>query len=375
MRIAIHAGTLRGAGSGAVGRNLVRELAVAAGGHRFLVFLPEEWRALPGLGPGDLGPRVEVVATRPGLGRKLWTENVTLRRELRRFRADALLSLTDTSLPACPVPHLLLVHQANLAYEEREWGFEAPFASRARFRLMETYLRATLRTVTRLTVQTEDMKARIARRFRFAPEDIAVVPSAVEPATSLDGSEPVGGPPFVVSVASASPHKNHAVLAPMMAALRDGFPDLVCRVTVTAAEVPALAGAARRLGVFDRFVFEGRVPPERAQRLLRDARAAVLPSLLESFGLGYYEAMSLGTPVVAADRPFAREACGDAAGYADPSDGGSYAREIGALLRDEGLARRRAQAGLARFASVRRPWSKVAEDYLALLRDVAASPS
>ena len=48
--------------------------------------------------------------------------------------------------------------------------------------------------------------------------------------------------------------------------------------------------------------------------------ACVFPSICESFGNPLVEAMAAGKPIVAADRPYARELCGDAAVYVDPED-------------------------------------------------------
>jgi glycosyltransferase involved in cell wall biosynthesis len=48
------------------------------------------------------------------------------------------------------------------------------------------------------------------------------------------------------------------------------------------------------------------------------ADACLFPSLCESFGHPLVEAMALGKPLIAADRPYARELCGEHALYVDP---------------------------------------------------------
>ena len=50
----------------------------------------------------------------------------------------------------------------------------------------------------------------------------------------------------------------------------------------------------------------------------RAADACLFPSLCESFGHPLVEALALGKPVIAADRPYAREICGEHALYVDP---------------------------------------------------------
>ena len=51
----------------------------------------------------------------------------------------------------------------------------------------------------------------------------------------------------------------------------------------------------------------------------RAADACLFPSLCESFGHPLVEAMALGKPVIAADRPYAREICSAHALYVDPA--------------------------------------------------------
>jgi glycosyltransferase involved in cell wall biosynthesis len=53
--------------------------------------------------------------------------------------------------------------------------------------------------------------------------------------------------------------------------------------------------------------------------LYRSADACLFPSTCESFGHPLVEAMAAGKPVVSADRPYARELCGEYALYVDPS--------------------------------------------------------
>ena len=64
----------------------------------------------------------------------------------------------------------------------------------------------------------------------------------------------------------------------------------------------------------------GYVPDELLPGLYAGARALVMPSLYEGFGLPCLEAMASGTPVVAADLAALPEVCGGAALLVDPLD-------------------------------------------------------
>lgn len=80
----------------------------------------------------------------------------------------------------------------------------------------------------------------------------------------------------------------------------------------------------------------------------RLATAFVMPSLVESGTLTPLESMSLGTPVLAADRPYAHDTCEDAAEFFDPSSAVDLASKMMELIQDE----RRRTALVQRGAAV-----------------------
>lgn len=55
---------------------------------------------------------------------------------------------------------------------------------------------------------------------------------------------------------------------------------------------------------------------------------AVFPSLLESFSVTPLEAMCTSTPLIASNRPFVRDICGEGAIYEDPRDASAWAEAI-----------------------------------------------
>ncbi|MEQ9324689.1 MAG: glycosyltransferase [Polyangiaceae bacterium] len=371
MRVALHMGTLRGHGSAAVGRGTLTAIASQARDSPILAWVPREWRDRDPTFAANLPANVDLRLTESGIARKLVDENIVIRRALSHWDAHVLFSLGDTSLPACPVPHVLLVQQAHLAYAREERGFRSPPALAARWRLMELYLRACLPSVTHMTVQTQDMKDRMAFRYGYPANDITVVPTPVELEAPSDGGVESSDAPYAVYVSSAGHHKNHRVLVSMMAALQHRHPDLVCRVTITREDLPTLTREVERRGLSSRFLFGGPVPHDRALRMMRDARVVVIPSKLESFGLPYYEAMGTGSAIVAADRAFAREACGTAALYADANDGDGFAEAVTRVLSSPALEEQLRDAARRRFEAVRGSWRKVGETYCELLEKAA----
>jgi glycosyltransferase involved in cell wall biosynthesis len=66
----------------------------------------------------------------------------------------------------------------------------------------------------------------------------------------------------------------------------------------------------------------------RLAALMAGARAVLMPSFAEGFGLPVAEALAAGVPVIASDIPVLRETGGDAPDYLDPLDGPAWMRAI-----------------------------------------------
>jgi alpha-1,3-rhamnosyl/mannosyltransferase len=104
------------------------------------------------------------------------------------------------------------------------------------------------------------------------------------------------------------------------------------------------------------------VPDRDLPALYAGARAFVLPSLHEGFGLPVLEAMACGVPVVAARAGALPETCGGAARLADPRDPAALAAAVEDVLDDPAPWR---TAGLARAAAF--SWGRTAAEVDALL--------
>lgn len=96
--------------------------------------------------------------------------------------------------------------------------------------------------------------------------------------------------------------------------------------------------------------------------LMAHARAVVMPSFAEGFGLPPIEGMTLGTPAVLSDIPAHRDAAGDHGIFIDPTDGPGWIDALSALIDDAGFA-----AAKARVASFR------AHDWPSYMREIGTT--
>ncbi|WP_141323400.1 glycosyltransferase family 1 protein [Myxococcus sp. AB025B] len=141
----------------------------------------------------------------------------------------------------------------------------------------------------------------------------------------------LGGRPYLLHVGSAIPRKRLDVLFEVFAALRARHPDLRL-VQQGGALNAAQREQVARLGMGDALV----QPPFQARATLagmyRRAKAVLITSEAEGFGLPLIEALACGVPVVASDLPVLREVGADTCLYCPVGNLAAWTETVDALL-------------------------------------------
>jgi glycosyltransferase involved in cell wall biosynthesis len=174
----------------------------------------------------------------------------------------------------------------------------------------------------------------------------------------------LGGQPYILSVGTIQPRKNHLRLVRV-------FAQLTGEVRLVIAGGPGwlyedvMAEAARHP---DRVQMMGFVDDADLPALYRGATLFIFPSFYEGFGLPVLEAMACGTPVVCSDRSSLPEVAGEAALLVDPHDEASIASGIELALSDEELRERMRARGLEQARNF--TWERAARQLLAAFGSV-----
>ncbi|ABD25192.1 glycosyl transferase, group 1 [Novosphingobium aromaticivorans DSM 12444] len=139
-----------------------------------------------------------------------------------------------------------------------------------------------------------------------------------------------------VCVGTIEGRKNHFMLLQvwqrLVERLGPAAPKLVLigQKGAEAAHVESMLERGR--GMSDHVVILSHCPDEELGRWIRTARALLLPSFAEGFGLPVIEAMELGTPVIASDLPCFREIGVGIPTLLDPLDAVAWERTILSFL-------------------------------------------
>lgn len=372
MKLAVAAGTLRGAGSSLVGQQVLAHLVRDNPGDSFIAWVPPDWTLTANwMGATSPGANVAIKHGRQGVCGKLASELYDIPTTCRREGAVTLFSMGDTGAPRPGLPHLLMVQQAFLAAPSDQFDFSMDANFSCKVRAMAAYFALGRPGITRFTVQTQFMKRWLAQRWEIELALIDVTPSAPGPEVLGRRCQPNDDPvPQVVYLSSAGPHKNHAIVPRVARELRAGGSPVRFILTVRASDLPAVVGDAERLGVSDLIQFRGPVSRAEAINLLVRASAHFVPSRLESFGLGVLEAMAVGCPVVASDREYARELCGNAGLYADADDPLGFASHLAAIIGPRTYWDERSAAASNRYRQLGFDWQAIAASYRRQLTEI-----
>jgi glycosyltransferase involved in cell wall biosynthesis len=257
---------------------------------------------------------------------------------LVRGSIDLTHSLHPLMMPARRAARVVTIHDLNfLLHPERTRGeIKRDYPALAR-----THAQRADRVIV-----VSDFTAGEVERLLDVPRQRISVCSPGAPPWQPRPAPPDDG--YVLFFGTLEPRKN-------VGALLDAYE----RLAVTRASVPplVLAGKASEgsAGWLERIARAplkgivrhiGYVDPSARQALYAGARLLVQPSFEEGFGLPVLEAMTLGVPVVAANRGALPEVLGDAGPLIDPSDPVALADAIGTMVDNPALAATAAAKGL-----------------------------
>jgi glycosyltransferase involved in cell wall biosynthesis len=279
-------------------------------------------------------------------GYRVW-QQVSLPVFLRRWKADYFLAPYNTAPLLIPrQTKLILVLHDGICLGSYV-GNDLPGRIDHAYR---HYLvtKAVLRAHVVLTV-SEYSKRQILDRFPKA--DVRVIPCSIAPSWfDSESRKPIEDRDnYIFMVTASVPHKNTS------GALR-AYARYVSQTGESSAarlRIVGLSNAtekfiqeARDLKIERMVDFEPYVTDAELRDLYRRARAVLIPSFMEGFGIPLLEAMASGTPVASSNAGSLPEVGGAAPVYFDPKDVGAMALALTQVLTDTGLQQRMVEQGL-----------------------------
>lgn len=161
-----------------------------------------------------------------------------------------------------------------------------------------------------------------------------VAPIAGEALVPTTPVAPVAGKPCFLSVGTIEPRKNHRLLFDIWRELAARMGERTPRLVLVGQKGPLTGDILAPLSdpaIAAHVEWRGRCDDGELANLMAGARALLLPSLAEGFGLPLVEALHMGTPAIASDIAIFREIGQGAAVLLDPSNHTAWVEAIATL--------------------------------------------
>lgn len=263
---------------------------------------------------------------------------VYLPRLVTRLNISVILNFGDIGLPV-RIAQVYFFDWPYAVYPESIVWKRMKMADYLARKLKLWIITRTLKYATVIIAQIPTMARRLGDLYGL--KNIVSIPSPVtlesQRECAADFSLPAGRR-LLLCLANHAPHKNIDILLPLAKLLRSKNSDFTIVTTLD----PAQSKASRRFlreiesaGLNEYLVNIGQVDRSQVASLLQQCQALLLPTLLESYGLPFVEAMFARGTILTSDFEFTRDVCGDAAYYFDPLDECSIYAAICTAFSDE----------------------------------------
>lgn len=297
--------------------------------------------------------------------RMIWYEWL-LGYQCRRIGADILLIASNFGKAGWGIPHVTNVQQSLPFSKEAIESFRSIFQT-IKFSMIRWQMRRSCQSAARVLCQSSIMRKWLVDAFHLDPARVQAIytaPRQLETSSQLYSSQKhkLLNSYNLLYVGYDYPYKKLEAAVEALKIIKNRFPEAELTLTLPEnhhyASVPGINCV-------------GYLGEESLAQAYHDTDILVLPSLVETVGLPTLEAMSLGTPVLVADRPYAHDICENAALFFDPFSPEDLAEKAIQLLTDQNLRKTLIERGYALIEKRRaeKPYQKMVD----ILVDVATS--
>lgn len=298
-------------------------------------------------------PRI-VIEGRPGAVVSGWHARKNVRRFADEQAVSAVFTVFGPSYVRFAQPELVGFADGFAFAADGECYLRHPFMQRVRSQLLKPLKIHFLRNRAAYWVESDGARRDLARTLSINPDRVSVVPNCANQAL-LDAAcgIPPSEPPSILLLAAGYWHKNHELAVGMAAAMRRKSPGSPFRIRMTLPDGEIwrrVSALSREAGVSDAIENLGPLKLAECARAMEQSTLIIHPSLLETFSATYLEAMGVGRPLLVSDRGFARDICGDAAIYFDPTSPADAAEKALRLLSEPALRAHLVERGRLRLS-------------------------
>ena len=358
-------------GSGQVSFELLRNIEHLDHKNSYTIFLPSM-------------PNGELPQSRPGWEYKilkpvrLWTRiALPLALYFARQKPDLFFSPTHYGPWPCPVKQIVTVF--DLSYLHFPKMFK-----RADLYKLQNWTKDSVHRSSHVITISQSSKKDLINFYHLAKKDITVA----YPGYDKDSFYPVSNKdkidsvlkrysiesPYVLFIGTIQPRKNLKRLIHAFEKIENLKLVIVGKTTGQGRQAwmyQDILDLPKQLKIESKVIFTGYVPNEDLLYLVNGAKAYVLPSLWEGFGIPAVEAMACGVPVIVSNISSLPEAVGNAGLLVDPTSVDQIEQAIRLISTDKKLWDKKSKQGLAQAQNF--SWQKMAKQVIKVFDKVGAN--
>jgi glycosyltransferase involved in cell wall biosynthesis len=296
-------------------------------------------------------------------------QQLTFAQQLRRLKPDLVYFTMTGQQPLLYFGRQITLTHDLTMYEYVRAGRLPGWAHWLRMRGYRLLMWAAHRKAAKIIVPTNYVKDGLSKFHRFTANKIVVTYEASEPPLPVEG-QPLHNvrEPFIFHVGSPFPHKNIERLIKAFEILIKEMPDLQLVLPgkkefyFEQLEREIISQSPARQNI----MVPGFVSDEELKWLYEHARAYVLPSLSEGFGLPGLEAMAHGCPLVSSNATCLPEVYRGAAVYFDPTHVEDIAGKIITVISDDEIRKSLIDTGREQVKNF--SWQKMSQEMLNVIK-------
>ncbi len=377
MRVLLNGINALSAGGKQVISNIIKSITKIAPDIKFDVVLPydqgfEHWNSTSNM----------KIHLKRSIGNRAFVRFVDLHYNIsnwcRKYGSDVCFTLGDIGPIHLDIPHIVLLQQAMILYKNETYEKFWSLKDKIKFYYMRRYFGKMSQHVDIVTVQSPIMAERLRKVYNVPNSKIKVITSTL-PGEYNDlminkynaRMISIDKPCRLLFLSAGYPHKNHAILPKVATEIKNRRLNNKIHIFLTLDDSNRYTQKLiKAIAPFSNCISNlGKLSKDEVPGAYKAANALFIPTLVESFGLIYLEAMKYKCPIMTSDRDFSRWMCGDLAMYFDPHNATSIVNTIMKFI-DNSPPERYDERAIQRLSHFPVSWKKVGLEYLRIISNL-----
>ncbi|WP_280166225.1 glycosyltransferase [Priestia aryabhattai] len=385
MRIILNGISLISSGGMVSAKNLVKSLTVLDEKNSYLLLFPEG----SGYEEISLPSNFEIMLFRRKKFNdiyRLYLDNSFFPRIAKKWKADVFFTLCNLGPIKLDIPHLVMVRKPYFVYDESYLYNNWSLTGKLNLKFQKKIMNRVLKNSTAVTVQTDVMKTRIMESFNLSNDKVSIIPNALMEENLVINNNITEFPydylkqeskVNLLALAQYYPHKNLEIIIEVAEELLSrkikNFKFILTVDESHHSNVKFLLEEIKKRDLQNYITNVGVVKPNDLQNLYKVSDYLFMPTVLETFGNPYVEAMYNKIPIFTSDLDFARYMCRDAAIYFNPFNPREIADKISKEILEANKQQNemRIEKGIEIVEEKFISWETIAQNYLDLLYSIS----